>query len=205
MTSKNNVRGMKTLTQLKATAKARGIRGFSTYTAATKNNLRRRILNNMNNNRGMGGLVQRHPNNAPKSIPNHLLPREKRKKTMTNGKRNMLISFLNQTNNLRNLLNNNANFNENGTFNNLNTNKNRVNYFTGYHQNDFYGRSGEPILLEHGRYTSGIPNFRGNMNNAKALIHEALNHGFIGKNFRLTQKGSNFLRNNRLAGNEIYR
>ncbi|MDA9846980.1 hypothetical protein N9C10_03540 [Flavobacteriaceae bacterium] len=56
--NKNKVRTIKTLAGLKNIAKARGMKGLSKYTAASKNNLRRRILNNM---------APRSPAPAPRS------------------------------------------------------------------------------------------------------------------------------------------
>lgn len=199
MVSQDNVRNMKTLSALKAVAKNRGIKGISKYRKATMNNLRRRILNNMNNNRGMGGKVVRHPANAPKTPPVWMIPRQKRPKTINNAKRQMLTTFLSSTNYLRNYMNNTRNY-ENGSINNIKNNNKRIKEFAEYHTNNFYGRGGAPIILEN----SGVKNFNGNMNNARAIIKEAMNHGLVGKNFRLTNKGANFLNNNSLRVNERF-
>lgn len=196
MISKNNVREVKTLKSLKIIAKSRGIKGISKYRKATMNNLRRRILNNMNP-LPSPPRVTRHPNNAPKTPPVWMVPRPKRPKTVNNAKRQMLTAFLSSTNDLRNVMNNIGNYD---SINNIKNNNKRIREFTEYHTNNFYGRSGAPIVLR----TSGVTNFSGNMNNARAIIKEAMNHGLVGKNFRLTNKGANFLHNNSLRVSERF-
>jgi hypothetical protein len=190
MVSKNNVREMKSVTALKKVAQQRGIKGYTKYKKASMNNLRRKILNNMNNNRGMGGLVKRHPSNAPKNVPVWVLPK---KKTADNAKRQILTSYLRMTNTLRRQMNNYGNFKSmyNTNLNNIKNNNKRILYFTEYHNENMRGVGGMPsIILKN----SGVPNFRGNMNNTRGIIKVAMNHGLIGKNFRVTSKGEEYLR-----------
>lgn len=199
MVSQDNVRKMKTLAALKAVAKNRGIKGISKYRRATMNNLRRRILNNMNNNRGMDGKVVRHPANAPKTPPAWMIPRQKRPKTINNAKRQILTAYLTSTNYFRNYMNETGNY-YNRSINNIKNNNERIKEFTNYHTNNFYGRGGAPIIPGN----TGVKNFNGNIHNARAIIKEAMNHGLVGKNFRLTNKGAKFLNNNSLRVNERF-
>jgi hypothetical protein len=190
MVSKDNVRAMKTVSSLKSVAKQRGIKGYTKYKKDTMNNLRRKILNNMDNNRGMGGLVKRHPKNAPKNVPVWVLPK---KKTANNAKRQILTSYLGMTNILRKQINNNGIFKNmyNNKINNIDNNNKRILYFTEYHNENMHGVGGMPsIVLKN----SGVPNFRGNMKNTRDIIKAAMNHGLIGKNFRVTNKGEKYLR-----------